>query len=155
MCHIFNWIWSSVRDFVAFFVPLNNSILLHTSAKYLPGFYPHHVRKEVTVSPYYTQGDFSERIRAFLPSHSLIFSAWGWIVEVGCLVLLNTQYIACCCCHRFYRMQWSHWSLVGKVRRFYFTLYLLLAGCKMTRSTKMHWYLSFSKLVQLKPEFTR
>ena len=58
-----------------------------------------------------------------------------------------------CCCHRFYRMQWSHWSLVGKVRRFYFTLYLLLAGCKMTRSTKMHWYLSFSKLVQLKPEF--
>ena len=48
-----------------------------------------------------------------------------------------------CCCHRFYRMQWSHWSLVGKVRRFYFTLYLLLAGCKMTRSTKMHWYLSF------------
>ena len=29
-----------------------------------------------------------------------------------------------------------------------------LASWQMTRSTKMHWYLSFSKLVQLKPEFT-
>ena len=30
-----------------------------------------------------------------------------------------------------------------------------LASWQMTRSTKMHWYLSFSKLVQLKPEFIR
>ena len=78
-------------DVVAFFVPLNNSILLHTSAKYLPGFYPHHVRKEVTVSPYYTQGDFSERIRAFLPSHSLIFSAWGWKLDVWFYSTHSTQ----------------------------------------------------------------
>ena len=74
--------------------------------------------------------------------------------EVGCLVLLNTQYIACCCCHRFYRMQWSHWSFGGKS-----TAFLLhpipLASWQMTRSTKMHWYLSFSKLVQLKQEFIR
>ena len=30
-----------------------------------------------------------------------------------------------------------------------------LASWQMTRSTKMHWYLSFSKLVQLKQEFIR
>ena len=98
--------FEAVCDFVAFFVPLNNSILLHTSAKYLPGFYPHHVRKEVTVSPYYTQGDFSERIRAFLPSHSLIFSAWGWL-NCGSWMFGFTQHTvhSCCCCHRFYRMQ--------------------------------------------------
>ena len=82
-------------------------------------------------------------------THSFFQLGVGWIVEVGCLVLLNTQYIAAAAtdftgCNDLIEAWWEKYGVFTSP----YTS-CLLTGCKMTRSTKMHWYLSFSKLVQL------
>ena len=115
-------------DVVAFFVPLNNStapnIQVFTLIMSEKRSRCHHITpREIFLSGYEL---FCQATHSFF---QLGVGSWMFgFTQRGAVA-------AGCCCHRFYRMQWSHWSLVGK-RRFYLTLTLacLLRNDKINQS---------------------